>query len=38
MHGNLIGPFEEGNVAHLDRAVADVLVSGGKARLVDGRD
>lgn len=35
MSGNIIGPFKKGELAHLDSAVASLLVAGGKARAVD---
>lgn len=35
MEGKVIGPFESGSLANLDAQVADILVSEGKARLVD---
>lgn len=35
MIGNLTGPFAAGELVNLDNAVAEVLVSGGKASFVD---
>ena len=35
MSGNIIGPFNSGQVANLDSNVSAILVSGGKARFVD---
>ena len=35
MTGNLIGPFAKGELANLDSAVCEVLVSGKKAKFVD---
>ncbi|MEK6927506.1 MAG: hypothetical protein AABX11_03675 [Nanoarchaeota archaeon] len=35
MAGNPIGPFASGELANLDGGVAEILVSGGKARFVD---
>lgn len=35
MHGKVIGPFGKGDLANLDSKVCEVLVSGGKATLVD---
>jgi DNA replication initiation complex subunit (GINS family) len=36
MFGNVVGPFASGELANLDAAVSEVLVSGGKANFVDG--
>lgn len=35
MTGNLVGPFVKGELANLDSAVCEVLVSGKKAKFVD---
>lgn len=35
MFGNVIGPFTSGELANLDAAVCEILVSGGKAGFVD---
>lgn len=35
MNGNAVGPFMTGELANLDSQVAEILVSGGKARFVD---
>lgn len=35
MEGNPVGPFSSGELAHLDLAVANILVQSGKARIVD---
>lgn len=35
MAGNLIGPFNSGELANLEKGVAEILVSGGKAKFVD---
>ncbi len=35
MTGTAIGPFKKGSVANLDSEIADILVSEGKARVVD---
>jgi DNA replication initiation complex subunit (GINS family) len=35
MAGKVVGPYKEGEVVGLDVKVADILVSGGKAKLVD---
>lgn len=35
MTGNLVGPFSSGELASLERDVSEILVAGGKAKLVD---
>lgn len=35
LFGNFIGPFASGELANLEREVAEILVSGGKASFVD---
>ncbi len=35
MSGGIIGPFNNGDLAHLDSMVCDILVQSGKARYVD---
>ena len=35
MFGNVVGPFQSGDLANLEKEVVSVLVSGGKARLID---
>mgnify|MGYP001574151035 CR=1 FL=1 len=35
MSGNLIGPFNSGDLANLDVQVSEILVSGGKAQFMD---
>ena len=35
LNGDNIGPFEKGQLANLDKEVAEILVSGGKATFVD---
>ena len=35
MNGNNVGPYKLGEIANLDSEVADVLVSGGNASLID---
>jgi len=35
MFGNVVGPFASGEVANLDAAVSEILVSSGKAEFVD---
>ena len=35
MSGNVVGPFNVGELAHLDFEVSSLLVSSGKARYVD---
>lgn len=35
MSGNPLGPFKSGEVAHLDKGVSQILVSGGKASFID---
>jgi len=35
MFGNVVGPFAAGEVANLDAAVSEILVSSGKAEFVD---
>ena len=35
LSGNIIGPFNNGELAHLDSMVCDILVQNGKARFVD---
>jgi DNA replication initiation complex subunit (GINS family) len=35
MEGNVMGPFEAGQLANLAKAVSEILVSSGKARFVD---
>lgn len=36
LSGKVVGPFRAGELAHLDKEVADILVSSGKARTIDG--
>jgi len=35
MTGNVVGPFSSGSLANLESGVSDILVSAGKAQLVD---
>ena len=35
MTGNLIGPFNSGELANLESQVSEILVQGGKASFVD---
>lgn len=35
MSGNIVGPFQNGQIANLDSQVSEILVSGGKARFID---
>lgn len=35
MSGNLIGPFNSGDLANLEAQVSEILVSGGKAQFID---
>jgi len=35
MSGNIIGPFNSGELANLDAQVSEILVQGGKARFID---